>query len=385
MLLIPRVLLMAIGGGLAASLLWLLLNGMPGQAQPGRLEQHPWPISSLPVCALLGAALGALQAAGNPPQRREKALADTAERLRLRFAPTVVPEDLGDNVPLRGLANWAGGENRLYGQFEGVHVQMVDLTTSRRTAAQAGNGPAYSTSHTLVIFATPTGDWPLFEIHPRGMATWMWDLLGCRGAGFRFRDPDSTLELDRTALVRFNRRYRVFVGLAERIAEMAGMALGLRMGSEPAERVELADRFTMHTLRQFGESRGWTVESCGTHVAFWQQGKIIPAAQREAFLQQAVGLYRALAAPARDAADANLEIEPPYVDRSLLGRRLSGMIAGALVGIIVAVSLCVPLLLAVPDDMSRAFFFAWPFVGFAFMALGAYCGSRLTAPNHRTP
>ncbi len=380
-----RVLLLAIGGGLAATLVWLVLNGMPGQGQPGRLQQHPWPISSLPVCALLGAALGALQGAVYPLQRRERNLADTADRLRLRFTPTVVPEDLGDPIPLRVLANWSVAENRLYGRFEGIDVQMIDLTTSRRTAAEPGNRSAYSTSHTLVIFPVPQGAWPLFEIHPRGMATWTWSLLGCRGAGFRFRDPDGTLDLDRTALIRFNRRYQVFVGLAERIAELAGLALGMRIGSEPLERVELAERFTMHTLRRFAETRGWTVESCGTHVAFWQQGQIVPAEKREAFLQEAVELYRALAAPARDAADANLEIEPPCFDRNMLGRRLSGMIAGALIGIIVAVSIGVPLLLTVPEDISRKLFFAWPLVGFAFMALGAYCGSRLTAPNHRSP
>lgn len=376
---------MAFGGGLAASLVWLVLNGLPGQGQPGRLEQHPWPISSLPVCALLGAALGVLQAAVYPPQRRERTLSDTADRLRLRFSPTAVPEDLGDAVLLRVLGNWAVAENRLYGQFEGVDMQMVDLTSSRRTAAEPGSRPAYSTSQTIVIFPVPHGDWPVFEIHPRGMATWTWGLLGCRGAGFRFRDPDGVLDLDRSALIRFNRRYRVFVGLAERIAEMAGMALGLRISPEPAERIELAERFTMHTLRRFAESQGWTVESCGTHVAFWQQGQIIPAAKREAFLQQAVELYRALAAPVREAADANLEIEPPHFDRNMIGRRLSGMIVGALAGIILAVSLCVPLLLTVPEDISRKLFFAWPLVGFAFMALGAYCGSRLTTPNHRSP
>jgi hypothetical protein len=207
----------------------------------------------------------------------------------------------------------------------------------------------------------------------------MWDLLGCRGASFRFRDELGVIGLDRAALARFNRHYRVFVGFAQRIAEMAGLAVGVPVGAKPAQEAELSDRFTMSALRRFAETRGWTVESCGTHAAFWRSGKIIPAANREAFLREATDLYRSLAAPAKDAADANLVIEAPEFDSSTLGRRMSGLIAGALVGVVAAVAICVPLLLAIPMDLAGVVVFAWPFVAFAFMALGAYCGARLAA------
>jgi hypothetical protein len=376
----PRIILEALGGALVVGLLWLLLNGVPGNPQPGWLERQPWPISSLPTCLAAGAALGLLQALTRPqrPGHTEK-LADTAARLRLQLTASVERSDLGGAANLRLFGDWAEASNRFHGVFEGLDLQMLDFTPARGGGMKVGVESPPHAPQTVVVFSVPSRDWPIFEIHPRGMSTWAWDLLGCRGATFRFRDEFPVIDLDRSALARFNRRYRVFVSLAERIAELAGLAAGLPLGARPAQEAELAERFTMSTLRRFAETHGWTVESCSSHVAFWRQGKVLPASEREAFLQQAGELYRSLAAPAKDAADANLVIEAPEIDSGTWGRKMSGLIAGALSGMLAAVVLCVPLLLAMPDHLARVFVFAWPFVGFAFMALGAYTGVRLAA------
>ena len=376
-----RIIFAPLGGALVVALLWLSLNGMPGNPQRGWLERQPWPISSLPACATIGAVLCLLQAAaGRGRQVHAESLANTAARLRLEHRDSVARSDLGEAANLCVFCNWDKGWDRLFGRFEGLELQMLDFTSAQSPAPQRGTQPR-SDSQTIVVVPVETRDWPVFEIHPCGLSTWMWDLLGCRGATFRFRDEFGVIDLDRAALARFNRRYRVFVGLAQRIAEMVGLALGVPVGTKPAQEAELSDRFTMGTLRRFAETRGWTVESCGTHAAFWRCGKIIPAAEREAFLHEAADLYRSLAAPAKDAADANLAIEAPEFDSTTLGRRMSGLIAGALVGIVAAVVICVPLLLAMPMDLAGIFVFAWPFVGFAFMALGAYYGARFAVPT----
>ncbi|MCL4206824.1 MAG: hypothetical protein KJ000_30450 [Pirellulaceae bacterium] len=374
-----RILFAPIGGAVVVALLWLALNGMPGNPQRGWLEREPWPISSLPACAAIAAVLCLLHAAGrHAQQNHNESLATAADRLRLQHSDSVVRSDLGEAAGLRVFSDWNEGRHRLFGRFEGLEVQMLDFTSVQSSASRQGTKPR-SDSQTIIVIPLETPDWPVFEIHPRGLSTWMWDLLGCRGASFRFRDEPGVIGLDRAALGRFNRRYRVFVGFAQRVAEMAGLALGVPVGAKPAQEAELSNRFTMGTLRRFAETRGWTVESCGTHAAFWRSGKIIPAAKREAFLREATDLYRSLAAPAKDAADANLVIEAPEFDSSTLGRRMSGLIAGALVGMTAAVVICVPLLLAIPMDLAGVVVFAWPFVAFAFMALGAYCGARLAA------
>jgi hypothetical protein len=378
-----RVILAAIGGGLAVCLLWLLLNGMPGNPQRGWLERQPWPISSLPVCVAIGAALCFLQAATWRHYRvHAENLANTAASLRLDFRQDVKRSDLGGAAELRLFTDWGLGCDRFFGRFEGLELQMLDFSSARRASAQRRVASGHDDSHTVVVFPLPAHDWPVFEIHPRGLSTWVWDLLGCRGATFRFRDDHAVIDLDRSALARFNRRYRVFVSLAERIAAMAGLAVGLPVGIEPAQEGELSDRFTMSTLRRFSESRGWTVECCGTHVAFWRPGRIVPASHREAFLHEAADLYRSLAAPAKDAADANLVIEATEFDSSTLGRRMSGTVAGAFAGLVVAFAVCVPLLIALPHELSAIAVFAWPIVGFALMALGAYWGSRLAAARN---
>jgi hypothetical protein len=378
---ILRIVSATLGGALVVSLLWLLLNGMPGKPQPGWLEREPWPFSSLPACAAIAAVLCLLQAATSWHRRHHaENLATTAARLRLEFTETVVRSDLGAAATLGVFSGWIQGGNRFSGCFEGLELQMLDVTSGQQVSEQRGAKFRQSDSQTVVVIPLGREHWPIFEIHPRGFSTWAWDLLGCRGATFRFRDEFGVIDLDRTALARFNRRYRVFFRLAERIAELAGMAAGLPVGRKPAEEAKLADRFTMSTLRRFAETRGWTVESCGTHVAFYRQGKIIPASRREAFLRETSELYRSLAAPPADAADANLVIEATEFDSANLSRKLSGVIAGALVGMVVAVLLSVPLLLAMPMEVAGVFVFAWPFVAFALMALGAYCGSRLSSP-----
>jgi hypothetical protein len=380
-----RIIFAPLGGALVVALLWLALNGMPGNPKRGWLERQSWPISSLPACATIGAVLCLLQAAGwRAQQIHKESLAKTADRLRLQHSERVVRSDLGEAANLCVFNDWNEGWDRLFGRFEGLELQMLDFTSVQSSASQRGTKPR-SESQTVVAIPVETRDWPVFEIHPRGLSTWMWDLLGCRGATFRFRDEFGIIDLDRAALARFNRRYRVFVGLAQRIAEMAGMALGVPVGTRPAQEAELSDRFTMGTLRRFAETRGWTVESCGTHAAFWRSGKIIPAANREAFLHEAADLYRSLAAPAKDAADANLVIEASEFDSTTLGRRMSGLIAGALVGVAVAMVIWGPLLLAMPMNLAGIVVFAWPFVGFAFMALGAYCGARLAVPTRPNP
>jgi hypothetical protein len=80
-----RIIFAPLGGALVVALLWLALNGMPGNPKRGWLERQPWPISSLPACATIGAVLCLLQAAGwRAQQIHKESLAKTADRLRLR-------------------------------------------------------------------------------------------------------------------------------------------------------------------------------------------------------------------------------------------------------------------------------------------------------------
>ncbi len=375
-----RVVTAPIGAGIFVALLWWIVNSMAGGPGRGWLEQKPWPFSSLVACAAIAAGLTFLQALLGwwRAHRRSADLSFEAARLRLEYQANVVRADLGGALRLRVFEHWYEAWNRMWGQFEGVDVQMIDFTSLQRSPHRQ-RSHSHSESRTVVVIPLPAKPWPVFEIHPRGFATWMWDLLGCPGVRFNFRDAHLASNRDRDTLRRFNRRYRLFVGVAERIAELAGAPMGVSMGKTPTGEAEIGERFSLSTIQRFAHSRGWTVESCGSHVAFWRSGRIVPADDREAFLREAVDLYRVLAEPATGAADANLSVEATDFDQASLGRRMAGLIAGALVGMVLAMAVCVPLLVAMPFEAARWFVFAWPVLGMAFMAAGAYLGARFSS------
>jgi hypothetical protein len=210
------------------------------------------------------------------------------------------------------------------------------------------------------------------------LETWFWELLVCPSARFRFVDTKLATAEDRETLRRFNSLYSVFVGLTERVASLAGMTVGLSLGSEPVEEARIGDRFTIATLMKFAKSRGWRVESCGTHVAFWKRGKVIPAAQRERHLKEAILLYRSLQPTTHDPRHGNLQIEVRGFDLRMLPRRLTGMLMGITAGMTLTMVICLPLLMALDPSKTTWLVLAVPVLGILLMSIGAVLGTRLS-------
>ena len=293
-----------------------------------------------------------------------------ANDLGLEYREKVCQADLS-TTKLRLFGQGIRGIHQLQGIFEGIEMQMFDLVPDLQRSG--GFGAAHGT---VVLLRIPGAPWPLFEIHPRGVALWLWVLLGCPGLRFGFRQRSLSSRGDRRVLQRFNRRYYVAAALTRRVAELAGLDAGIPLGNALLEERAIRDRFSLSALRRFGASPGWHGECCGTHVAFWRSSRV-PPAQREPFLREAVELYRSLAAPPRSPADANVEVQVDDLDHAQLGRRLLGLISGGLLGMGLLMLISFPLLRILSPELIRWAVFLWPMLSLAALVIGAYAGARL--------
>ncbi len=280
-------------------------------------------------------------------------------------------------VPLRVLRMGATAPGMWSGRVEGVAVRMFDTLLRESSGRQGGR------RQRVVLVEIPKASWPIFEIHPRGPALWLWLLLGCPGLRFRYRAGHASR--DRRKIVqRFNRRYFIIIGLTRRIAELAGFDAGIPLGPSLPDEAEIRNHFCLHTLQQFSVSPGWHVECCGTHIAFWRSGSRGSSREPTQVLRQALALYRSLDTPFRDTDDPHLEVEINDLDHSQLHGRLLGLIAGALLamGLLMLVSL--PVFRMVPPEALPWVICVWPLLSLGFLAAGAYLGARWAAlRDHR--
>lgn len=374
---LARIVLAPIGGGCAVALLWLLVNSSTRSDDLGLLERQGWPLRSLYVCAALGAGVSLWQAliSARRAHRRQQDLSGVAEALGMHYRPQASSEPPAGTAGLCVFSQCPENWNRLYGQWEGCDIQMVDISSGSSASGRRTTGSACR-DQTVVVIRVRDANWPVFQVQPRGLATWFWVLLGWPGVRFRFRDPHAASGWQHQILRRFNRRYYVFVGLARRIAELAGVDLGLPMGSVPLDEREIAERFSVKALEQFSASRGWSVECCGSHIAFWRAARIVPGRQRESFLRQAAALYRSMADSAMSGP--RVEVIINELPDAQFHRRLAGLIAGSLVGIALALLAGFSLLRALPLEIARWAIFLWPLLAIAFIAAGAWLGARLS-------
>ncbi len=303
-----------------------------------------------------------------------------ADAWGLEYHPQTPAVD-GSRAPLRVLRQRVVVAGEWSGRIEGVAVRVFE------TLPREASGRQRSRRQPLVLIEIPSGSWPVFEIHPRGPALWLWLLLGCPGLRFRWKpDRAETAPRRRRKIVqRFNRRYFVVFGLTRRIAELAGFDAGIPLGPTVRDETEIRDRFCWHTLQQFAASPGWHAECCGTQIAFWRSGSGRSSQKLIPLLRQAIQLYRSLETPAREPADLQIEVEINDLDHAQLHGRLLALVAGALLamGLLMLVSL--PFLRMVPPDALPWVIFLWPLLLVGSLAAGAYLGARWAAlRDHRS-
>jgi hypothetical protein len=312
-----------------------------------------------------GAAIGALMGGGvgvsldRRRQRHARQLTVVAASMEFDYLPDAPREVLRDFLGLPLFKNWSAATNRLTGRVGGLPVEMVDYTS----VVRGSYGDSYTSQTVLLASADPA--LPVFELRPRHLGMKLLSLCNIEGVAFA---PDAA-EDERDGIQRFGRQYHLSEGLdvlIETVGEDAAKSEVRRAGETAIRQL-----FTPELLRFFADHPGWSVESDGRGLALWRRKTVIPAANRLAFLAEALEVHQALTHtafwPRRQAVVAAAPKGDPLVTLA----RLAGTVLGLFVGFFAGGSLGAM-------GFFRGGSFGLPFLG-AVLGLfsGALVGNRL--------
>jgi hypothetical protein len=301
-----------IGTAGAAAGLWWMANGMYKINGQGWLERQPFPLDSVWVFGVAGAVAG-LFFGITLHRRMLKHSAEAAEISEENdFAFEAKPEDVErPEMPL--FANTSSIHNRMTTKKDGVPVEVFDLTT----ASETSEGTDY-VRRTVVLLPAP--GLAHFRLNAKNIGLRFLDWIGVKGVTF---DPNATTnEDDRAAAEAFARNYQLTTVDTTELA--AGTPEVFASGDDAARKA-----FPLHVLRALASRPGWSIESHGGKLAFWQGAAVHPPRKRLAMIEGTLQLRKAFLRPANPN-----EILPaiPGTDRGLQSGRMQGALLGGVIG-----------------------------------------------------
>lgn len=315
----------ALGPAIGSGVVWYVVNGIWQVNGQGLLERAPWPLSEVWICVAAGAVAGALFASVQLERLRRLGieLRALSERLGFEFQAELTDGEWNSWSPLPRFKNTLDATNRVTGSVSGVSFEMLDH--ERRIE----NGDSHSRrAETIVLFRAMEPVLPSFELQPRTVGL---TLLAAAGIGeIRFAaaaddDPSARLFED------FHDAFHLSPGEAAQRAALAD-------DTGPAEAAEAGLRrvFSRDLLRFFVAHSDWHVQSQDGMLALWRPKTIVSAAERPAFLAEALAIREAIlatAAASGDVACLNDVVISSSVDASQLGVATAvGFALGFMVG-----------------------------------------------------
>ena len=360
-----------IGGTFLAGFFWLLINNIWTVNGVGLLDRLGLPWFNLYTAIVVGALIGGCIGAFLERRRLRHArqLAAVAASMEFAYRPDAPREALRDFLTLRLFKKWSSASNRLTGRVGSLPVEMLDYISVERDS----DGNSYVSQTVLLAPADPT--LPAFELRPGHLGMKLLSLFNIEGVAFA---PDAA-EDERDGIERFGRLYHLSEGL-DVLLETAGKAAAagadaVKSAEPRAGETAIRQLFTPGLLRFFADHPGWSVESDGKHLALWRRQTVIPAADRPAFLAEALEVHQALThAEFRPGSQAVVAAAPrgdPFVMSARVVATVLGLFLGFFAGFVIAV--------AWGDPIGRPNLFVALFVGGVFLGpvFGALMGNRV--------
>ncbi|MFO0802756.1 MAG: hypothetical protein U0791_06480 [Gemmataceae bacterium] len=306
------VLASMIGTAGAAAGLWWIVNRTYTINGQGWLERQPFPLDSVWVFGVAGAGVGLFFGVARH-RRNARYAADAAElSAENDFAFEAKPEEVErPEMPL--FANMSSIHNRMTTKKDGVPVEVFDLTT----ASETSEGTDY-VRRTVVLLPAP--GLPHFRLNAKNIGSRFLDWIGVKGVTF---DPNATTnEDDRAAAEAFARNYQLTTVDTTELA--AGTPEVFAAGDDAARKA-----FPLPVLRALASRPGWSIESHGGKLAFWQGAAVHPPRKRLAMIEGALQLRNKFLHPANPN-----EILPaiPGTDRGRQSGRMQGALLGGVIG-----------------------------------------------------
>lgn len=306
------ILACTIGTGGAVAAAWWMVNRTFQINGVGWLERQEFPLNSIWVFGIVGAVIGF--AIGVVRHRRDVRYSEEAAEISEEndFEFDAKPEEVEwPEIPL--FANMSSIDNRMTTKKDGVKVDVFDLTTVN----QSSESTQYI-RRTVVLLPAP--GLIEFRLNAKSFGFRFLDWIGVKGVTF---DPNATKnEEDRAAVEAFARNYQLTTGDT---TELASGTPELFETQDAAAR----QAFPLPVLRTLATRPGWSIESHGGQLAFWQGNAIHPPRKRLAMIEGALQLRKALLHPAKPN-----EILPaiPGTDRGLQSGKMQGALLGGVIG-----------------------------------------------------
>lgn len=356
-------------GAIAAVVLFYFLNNLMVVNGAGLLVRQGFPWSDVWLWSVAGGCIGGL--ATLVKLRREGIhaleIAAAARTMRLEYRPQIARPDLGDAAQMPLFAKWNKGTHHLAGQVDNVLVQMLDYTYEER-----GDESTSYYSQTVVLLPG-TVRLPSFELRPRDFAMRMLGMMGLPGIAFEHYDAEAA-----TVIESFTSRYHLSRGVDKELLNL-GQSLQNLEPTEATDRAEddVRSLFSLEVLHYFANHAGWHVQSSGQFLAFWQRKTIVPGADRERFLADALEARNVLTAIGARTRTAMIPAPAPPPDPLLAPARFAGTMIGLVAGFFGGFVLFVATIFG-----PAAQFGWWMPVGFfgstiGGLVLGALVGNRL--------
>gem|GEM_PF-4130228 len=279
----------------------------------GWLERQGFPLSEVWLFVGCGAAAGLLL--GIVKHRRnvqhDAEAAEVGAENAYQFEPEVEDHDLPE-MPL--FAGATGVANRMTTTSKnGVRVEVFELTTVVRSSENT-----HYVRRTVALLPAP--GLAHFRLNAKNFASRFLSMIGVKGVTF---DPNAaTNEEDRAAAEAFAKNYQL---TTVDTTELAAGAPETFEGADDAAR----RAFPTRVLRALATKPGWSIESHGGWLAFWQGATTLPPRRRLVMIETALSLRAAFLAPA-----APNEILPaiPGTDRGRQSGRMQGALLGGVIG-----------------------------------------------------
>jgi len=309
-----------IGGTFLAGLLWCVLYGL--------LDRLGWPwfnfYTSVASGALMGGCIGAFMERRR--RRHARQLAAVAASMEFAYRLDAPREALRDFLTLRLFKKWSSASNRLTGRVGSLPVEMLDYVYEEGDS----DGNSYTSQTVLLAPADPA--LPTFELRPRHLGMKLMSLFNIEGVAFA---PDAA-EDERDGIERFGRLYHLSEGLnvlLETAGNAAAAGADAVKSAEPrAGETAIRQLFTPELLRFFADHPGWSVESDGKHLALWRRQTVIPAADRPAFLAEALEVHQALTHTEFRPGSQQVVAAAPKGDPLVTHARMMGTVLGLFIG-----------------------------------------------------
>lgn len=339
----------------AGTFLWFWINSSSRVNGVGLLERQSPPLDRWYLVAAIGAAMALLAAVFGwlKHRRTERQVSLVAGQIDGQFSANVERHDARD-YGFRLFTNWHRGMNRVRGELRGVPFDMFDYTSEHRSGSGEDRNTVYRTQTVVVLPCDVEAGCPRFQVAPRHWLTGALQAVVSSelitvGREGEFLGPD-----EQRLLRRWNEYYLV--------------------NAEPGEAETLAERIAHPVfMRRLVAERRWSIESDGRSLLFWKANRVVPADDRQTFLEMCCELRDAMK-PAR-AARPMFQLVPQRSKVALLGG--CGLVVGAVFGMFGSFAAIMVVMFADLENTFGRYLFAWPVLGLASTVACAYVGSKV--------